>query len=114
HPVRIDEEMVIGPGDSRRDVREDEVVPAVEGNRAIGGGEVHASGPFGGAHAVLHRADEGGIGVHELILPEWSESTASTTSSSPPSTSSARSISIRACWAWRRSPSPAAGAGLRS
>src|SRR6202163_4555204 len=45
-PVRIDQEVVVGAGDARRDVGEDEVVPAVVRDEAVRGGEVDAGLPL--------------------------------------------------------------------
>ena len=67
HPVRVDEEVVLRPRHPRRDVREDEVVPAEAGDEAVAGGEVDAPCPLlradGGADAAgrfVHGASPGG------------------------------------------------------
>lgn len=46
-PVRIDQEM-LGFGNLRRDMGEDEVIPAVQRHQSVAGGEVHPRLPFGG------------------------------------------------------------------
>ena len=40
HPVGIDEECVIGAWHSHGDVREDEVIPAIQGHEPVAGGKV--------------------------------------------------------------------------
>jgi hypothetical protein len=50
--VRIDEE-VLGPGDLRRDVGEDEIVPAEQGDEAIRRGEIDAGLPLLGRDLAL-------------------------------------------------------------
>ena len=57
HVVRIDEEMVLRPRHPRREMREDQVVPPVERDEAVGGGEVDAQRPFRPLH--LHPAMHG-------------------------------------------------------
>ena len=46
HAVRVDEERVVLAGDARRDVGEDEIVPAEEGDEAVAGGEIDAQIAF--------------------------------------------------------------------
>lgn len=53
-PVRIDQEM-LGFGNLRRDMGEDEVIPAVQRHQSVAGGEVHPRLPFGGADLRLKR-----------------------------------------------------------
>jgi hypothetical protein len=50
HPVRVDEEVMLGAGHARRDVGEDQVIPAVMRHQAIARREIDALFP-------LHRAD---------------------------------------------------------
>ena len=40
HAVRIDQEVVLRPGHPRRDVREDQIVPAIEGHQPVARGEI--------------------------------------------------------------------------
>ena len=47
HPVGIDEEVVRGARQARRDVREDQVVPPEERDEAIAGGQIDAKPAFG-------------------------------------------------------------------
>src|SRR3569623_1347369 len=44
--------MVLRPRDARRQMREDEVVPAIQRDEAVGGGEVDPRLPFAGGHFV--------------------------------------------------------------
>lgn len=46
HAVGVDQEMMLLTGNPRGEVGEDEVVPAVESNQAIGGGQVNAKLPL--------------------------------------------------------------------
>src|SRR5437867_2257729 len=55
--VRVDQELVLGVGHAQRDVREDEVLPLVERDEAVGGGEVDAGGPLVGGDLALQRWD---------------------------------------------------------
>jgi hypothetical protein len=55
--IGVEQEMVLGPRHSRREMGEDEIVPAVMRDEPVGGGEVDADPPFLGAHLVLHRWD---------------------------------------------------------
>jgi len=58
HPVGVEEEVVVGAGHSRGEVREDEIVPVVVRHQAVGGGEVHALLPLFGRDLVA----EAGVG----------------------------------------------------
>jgi len=49
--------VVLRPRDARADVREDEVGPAVEGNKAVACGELNAQLPFIGADHLLEGSD---------------------------------------------------------
>src|SRR5436309_12909163 len=44
--IGIDEEVVFRPGDADRDVREDQVVPTVQRDQAITGGQIDARLPL--------------------------------------------------------------------
>jgi len=46
HPIRIDKEGVLGAGHPRRNVGEDQVVPAVQGDEAVAGGKIDPELPF--------------------------------------------------------------------
>ena len=59
--VRIEQEVMIRSWDTRREVREDQVVPTVIGNHAIGGSEILANRPFLLADVVLERRDFDGV-----------------------------------------------------
>jgi hypothetical protein len=48
HPVGIDQEMMFGTGDARRNMGEDQVIPAVEGDEPVTGGQIDADRRFGG------------------------------------------------------------------
>src|SRR6056297_2130864 len=50
HAVRIDQEMVLVTGNPQGNMREDQIVPAVEGNQAVGGGKINAQLPFFSTH----------------------------------------------------------------
>jgi hypothetical protein len=69
-PVRIDQKVMVGPGDTRRDVGEDQVVPAVVRDEAVRGGEVDAGLPLfvrdTGANG--RQVDEGGGDGHAVLL----------------------------------------------
>src|ERR1051326_4574357 len=45
HAVRIDQEVMLRPGHARRDVCEDEIIPAVNGDETIGRREIHTDLP---------------------------------------------------------------------
>jgi hypothetical protein len=49
--VRVDQEVMVGAGDARRDVGVDQIVPAIECDQAIAGGEIDALVPLGVRHA---------------------------------------------------------------
>ena len=51
HPVGIDQEVMVRARHARRNVGVDEVVPAVQGDEAIAGGEIDALVPLGVRHA---------------------------------------------------------------
>ena len=53
HAVRIDEEVVLRSGNARRDVREDQIVPAVQRDEPVARGEVDAQLPFGCAGVFI-------------------------------------------------------------
>ena len=55
--VRIEQEMMLGPRDPRRQMGEDEVVPAVMRDQPVGGGEVDPDRPFLVADLALERRD---------------------------------------------------------
>ena len=68
--VGIDQ-VVLGAGDPGGDVGEDEIVPAEQGDQAVGGGEVEASLPFVGRDPAFEAGDharEFGGGVHRGLL----------------------------------------------
>ena len=48
--VRIDQEVMLGAGHARRDMGVNQIVPAVQGDEAIGSGEIDPLRPFGLAH----------------------------------------------------------------
>src|SRR5690349_16142158 len=52
---------MLGPGNARRQVREDEVVPAVISDHPIGAGEVDADLPFLVGDLAFERGDLDGI-----------------------------------------------------
>jgi hypothetical protein len=56
-PVRVDQEVVLGTGSPRADVREHEVAPAIQGDQPIAGRKVHAQLPFIGADELFERGD---------------------------------------------------------
>jgi hypothetical protein len=49
--VRVDQEVMVGTRHARRDVGVDQVVPAIQSDEAIAGGEVDALVPLGIRHA---------------------------------------------------------------
>ena len=50
-PVRVDQEVMVRPRHARRDVGVDQVVPAVQRDETIAGGEIDALVPLGVRHA---------------------------------------------------------------
>jgi hypothetical protein len=50
HVVGVDQEMMLRPRHACRQMREDQIVPAVKGDQPIGGGKVDARLPFAWAH----------------------------------------------------------------
>jgi hypothetical protein len=48
HVVRVDQEMVLGPGHTRREMGEDQVVPTVQRDQPVGGGEIDPRLPLAG------------------------------------------------------------------
>ena len=50
-PVRVDQEVMIGARHARRDVGVDQVVPAIQRDETIAGGEIDALVPLGVRHA---------------------------------------------------------------
>ena len=55
--IGVEQEMMLRPRHPRRQMREDEVVPAVISDQPVGGGEIDADLPLLRAHPVLHRRD---------------------------------------------------------
>ena len=51
--VGVDEEVMLRPRHPRREVGEDDVIPAIQRHQPIGGGEIGADRPFLGGNAVL-------------------------------------------------------------
>ena len=49
HTVRVDQEVMLRPGNPRRDMREDEVVPAELGDEPVARSQVDSLLPLGGA-----------------------------------------------------------------
>ena len=58
--VRVDEEVMLGAGDARRDVREDEIGPAEVGDETIRRGEIDTDLPLLGGDALTNAA----LGAH--------------------------------------------------
>ena len=48
HVIGVDEEMVFRPRYARRQVREDQIVPAVQRHQPVGGGQIDARLPLAG------------------------------------------------------------------
>src|SRR5689334_12787449 len=59
--------MLLGAGDARADVREDQVFPAVARDQAIARGEIHAHRPLLGRDGVLQRRDGEGLSSHRWV-----------------------------------------------
>ncbi|MNJ64085.1 hypothetical protein D3C77_600250 [compost metagenome] len=57
----VDQE-VLGAGDLGGDVGEDQVVPAMQGDQPVAGGQVDAGLPFGGGYLVLEVERREGLG----------------------------------------------------
>ena len=55
--VGVEQEMMLGAGNARRQVGEDEVVPAVIGDHPVGRGEIDADCPFLVADLAFERGD---------------------------------------------------------
>ncbi len=53
HAVGVDQEMMLVAGDAGGKVGKDKIIPAVQGNEPVGGGEIHAQLPFFGADGVF-------------------------------------------------------------
>ena len=51
--IGVDQKMMLGAGDARRHMREDQVAPAIGGHQAVAGSEVNAKLPFFGADNFL-------------------------------------------------------------
>ena len=49
--VRVDQEVMVGARHARRDVGVDQIVPAIQRDEAIAGGEIDALVPLGVRHA---------------------------------------------------------------
>ena len=56
-PIGIDQEVVLGPGNARADVGEDQIAPAVQSDQAVARSQVDAELPFGGADFVFEGWD---------------------------------------------------------
>ena len=69
--VGIDQEVVLGAGHARADVREDQVAPAVERDQPVAGGQVHAQLPFLGADDFLQRCDVHAVSLFRVPTCRW-------------------------------------------
>src|SRR5215470_6846961 len=69
HPVGIDQEVMLGSRHASGDVREDQIVPAVESHEAVASCQIDALLPFCGSNASSYRSS-GGIrgGGHKTLL----------------------------------------------
>jgi hypothetical protein len=69
HPVGVEQELVVGAGDARREVVADQVGPAEQRHQPVGRGEVQAYLPFGLGHArrgARQRGRREGVGPRRL------------------------------------------------
>ena len=60
-PIGVDQEMMLVAGDAGGQVGKDKIIPAVQGNEPVGGGEIHAQLPFFGADAAFLGGDDGWV-----------------------------------------------------
>ena len=76
HAVGIDQEVMLVAGDAGRQVGKDQVVPAVQGDQPVGGGQIHTQLPFFCADGVFLGLDgirgQCCLAVHGSALPCFS------------------------------------------
>ena len=68
--VRVDQKVMVGTRDARRNVGVDQVVPAIKCDEAIAGGEIDALVPLGVGHAGRHFLQTGFGWRHGALSPE--------------------------------------------
>ena len=92
HVIRIDEKMMLRPRNTRRQMREDDVVPAIKRDKPVSGGKINADHPFGIGHGGPDMVVIGrfcGSGHHVSLL-----AICSVTHSAPPHRSLSKTLRL--------------------